>query len=306
LSMRLRAGGNKRLFDKLFYPSLAFGLYVAKEAHPEQELGPAAADAAAALLRSTLLPQLQLMQLALTLKASYHQQLQVGSSSSSSSSSSRRRQQQQRQPSLNHSQHKYLLAMLQELGLSDVQVAAESFNTGASSTQLGVGDSSSAVTRVITETAERLYYSFKRASQHLGQCFETDWAEQPRATAASADAVSDATHGVDVSQLQQLSQLCQHAASMLLEAVHNMFGPAPDCSAALAPVAMYCARFAVLDMVSGSSSSSSSIHANGSSSSSSNDANSSSSGMREVEEVHSSVMAGFIWQVSSAFRKRPL
>jgi hypothetical protein len=279
LSIRLSAGGNKHLFHKLLPPCLAFGLHICNEAQPDLELGPAAADAEAALIRTTLLPQLQLMQLALAFKAHYHNQPLDSSS---------RRSQQQRQPSLDHSQHKYLLAMLQEMGFSDLQVAAEPYYKGANRSQAVLKGDHSAADPVLVDFAMNFVCTCPRALQYLRERLHADSAEHLTADVA----------GVLVEpQLQQMSQLCQHALLMLLEAVSNMFGPEPDIAAAAATAAMYCAKLAVLRSLLGVTLRSryDDISDNGSSSSSgsSNDSGS----LDVVERAHSSILVTAVRQV---------
>jgi hypothetical protein len=91
LTLQILAGRNRTLFSKLYRPCIVFGLALAQAYVREEQLSGAAAAAHDGLMRSALLPQLQLLLLAVALKTHYHM-VRVESSSSSGSSSSGSRQ----------------------------------------------------------------------------------------------------------------------------------------------------------------------------------------------------------------------
>jgi hypothetical protein len=128
LALRLLAAGNKELCGKLLKVTIKIGSLVAMLWRcPEQ--GPSPPPAQQQLLQVAALPELQLLLLVLAVKTHSHRCLQQ--QYGSNASRSRRQRQQQQQLSLDPVQHKHLLALLQECGLSNQQAAAEPWPAAA-------------------------------------------------------------------------------------------------------------------------------------------------------------------------------
>uniref|UniRef100_A0A383WIZ3 Uncharacterized protein n=1 Tax=Tetradesmus obliquus TaxID=3088 RepID=A0A383WIZ3_TETOB len=236
LLLRLLSGGNRSLFSSLWHPCCKAALAVAQAADHEQVLSPAAAAAEEQLVSSALLPQLQLLLLAVFLKVNYHLEQLANSSSS--------RQRRQQQHDLDCSKHRYLLAMLQELGLSDVQAAAAPFNTAAAAAaQASLSSSADDAGDLIIDLAESFHHSLVRPTNQLHDQLEAEGEEeqqqQQQQQRVEAGAAAGSVTGLDHQQLPRLSNLSQHASLMLLEAACNVFEAAHDVAAAVGAAAMH-------------------------------------------------------------------
>jgi hypothetical protein len=181
-------------------------------------------------MRTALLPQLQLLLLAVTLKTHYHTAGSTpGSGSSGSSRQQRQQQQQQQQQSLHASKHRHLLAMFKEYGLSEQQAAAAAplvAGTSAGPAARRSGHSSSSSSSAVKEELDRLVTSFVYCSGRTQEyckeaCVQFDTEQQQQQVQVQVQ-VQQQSGRIDGQQLKRLSNLSEPAALMLLEAAYSI------------------------------------------------------------------------------------
>jgi hypothetical protein len=239
LALQLLGAGNRALFDKLYTPCSVFSLALAQAHKGDEQLSVAAAAANDMLLRTALLPQLQLLLLNAALKIHYHRDTPASSSSSSSGGS------RQQHPSLHASQHRYLLAMLSEYGLSGEPAAAAApllSGTPSGPTVQRSGGSSSKLR--VSGLLNCFCYSGKRTLMYFNK--EASAASDQQQQQQQPVQAQQESAGTDAQQLKQLSQLCQPATLMLLEAAYNLFLSDAGLAATATSAAALCTNLAAV------------------------------------------------------------
>jgi hypothetical protein len=243
LTLQLLGGGNVTSTSKLYRACLDFGTLLVRNYTGGEQLSSAAAEADDRLMRTALLPQLQLLLLAVTLKTHYHT---AGSTPGSSSSGSSRQQRQQQ--SLHASKHRHLLAMFKECGLSEQQAAAAAplvagTSAGPAARRSGHSSSSSS-SSAVKEELDRLVTSFiyciGRTQEYCKEaCVQFDTEQQQQQVQ-----VQQQSGRVDGQQLKQLSNLSEPAALMLLEAAYSISLSDARLAAGATAAAYLCIKLA--------------------------------------------------------------
>jgi hypothetical protein len=244
LTLQLLGGGNVTSTSKLYRACLDFGTLLVRNYTGGEQLSSAAAEADDRLMRTALLPQLQLLLLAVTLKTHYHT---AGSTPGSSSSGSSRQQRQQQ--SLHASKHRHLLAMFKECGLSEQQAAAAAplvagTSAGPAARRSCHSSSSSSSSSAVKEELDRLVTSFIYCigctQEYCKEaCVQFDTEQQQQQVQ-----VQQQSGRVDGQQLKQLSNLSEPAALMLLKAAYSISLSDARLAAGATAAAYLCIKLA--------------------------------------------------------------